>query len=277
MKRQKFTSGSEMSRSNGKKSFRGIAKSPTGIQGLDEITFGGLPRGRTTLICGSAGCGKTMLSTEFLIRGALQYNEPGIFIAFEETAEELTKNVASLGFDIDDLIKREKLVVDYVHLERSEIEKTGEYDLEGLFLRLAHAINSIGAKRVVLDTIEAIFSAFTNTFVLRAELRRLFRWLKDKGVTVIITGERGAGTLTRHGLEEYVSDCVILLDHRVIEQVSTRRLRVVKYRGTSHGTNEYPFVIDEDGISVMPVTSAGMAHEASQERVSTGIPDLDQM
>ncbi|HYY24462.1 MAG TPA: circadian clock protein KaiC [Candidatus Udaeobacter sp.] len=277
MKRQKFTSGSEMSRSNGKKSFRGIAKSPTGIQGLDEITFGGLPRGRTTLICGSAGCGKTTLSTEFLIRGALQYNEPGVFIAFEETAEELTKNVASLGFDIDDLIKRQKLVVDYVHLERSEIEETGEYDLEGLFLRLGHAINSIGAKRVVLDTIEAIFSAFTNTFVLRAELRRLFRWLKDKGVTVIITGERGAGTLTRHGLEEYVSDCVILLDHRVIDQISTRRMRIIKYRGSSHGTNEYPFLIDSAGVSVLPITSLGLNHEVTSGRVSTGIAGLDSM
>ena len=193
-----------MRKSNHKNHARGIAKSPTGIQGLDEITFGGLPKGRTTLICGSAGCGKTLVSTEFLIRGAVRYNEPGVFIAFEETAEELTKNVASLGFDLDDLVKREKMIVDYVHLERSEIEETGEYDLEGLFLRLGHAIDSIGAKRVVLDTIEAIFSAFTNTFLLRAELRRLFRWLKDKGVTAIITGERGGGTLTRHGLEEYV-------------------------------------------------------------------------
>jgi circadian clock protein KaiC len=266
-----------MNRSNNKKAVRRIAKSPTGIQGLDEITFGGLPRGRTTLICGSAGCGKTMLSTEFLIRGALQYDEPGVFIAFEESAEELTQNVASLGFDIDDLIKREKLVVDYVHLERSEIEETGEYDLEGLFLRLGHAIDSIGAKRVVLDTVEAIFSAFTNTFVLRAELRRLFRWLKDKGVTAIITGERGNGTLTRHGLEEYVSDCVILLDHRVIDQVSTRRMRIVKYRGSSHGTNEYPFLIDDAGVSVLPITSLGLNHEVSSGRVSTGIAGLDSM
>src|SRR5919106_4234160 len=217
------------------RSHQGLSKSPTGIQGLDEITFGGLPKGRTTLICGSAGCGKTLLSLEFLIRGILQYNEPGVFIAFEETAEELAKNVASLGFDLNDLIKRRKLVLDYIHLERNEIEETGEYDLEGLFLRLGHAIDSIGAQRVVLDTVEAIFSAFTNTFVLRAELRRLFRWLKDKGVTAIITGERANGTLTRHGLEEYVSDCVIVLDHRVTEQVSTRRLRIVKYRGTTHG------------------------------------------
>jgi circadian clock protein KaiC len=266
-----------MNKSNGKKTLHEIAKSPTGIQGLDEITFGGLPKGRTTLICGAAGCGKTILSTEFLIRGALQYNEPGVFIAFEETAEELTNNVASLGFDLDDLIKRDKLVVDYVHLERSEIEETGEYDLEGLFLRLGHAIDSIGAKRVVLDTIEAIFSAFTNTFVLRAELRRLFRWLKDKGVTAIMTGERGGGTLTRHGLEEYVSDCVILLDHRVIDQVSTRRMRIVKYRGSSHGTNEYPFLIDDAGVSVLPITSLGLNHEVSNSRVSSGIAGLDAM
>jgi circadian clock protein KaiC len=266
-----------MKKSNHKNHARGIAKSPTGIQGLDEITFGGLPKGRTTLICGSAGCGKTLVSTEFLIRGAVRYNEPGVFIAFEETAEELTKNFASLGFDLDDLIKREKLIVDYVHLERSEIEETGEYDLEGLFLRLGHAIDSIGAKRVVLDTIEAIFSAFTNTFVLRAELRRLFRWLKDKGVTAIITGERGGGTLTRHGLEEYVSDCVILLDHRVIDQVSTRRMRIVKYRGSCHGTNEYPFLIDQDGVSVLPITSLGLNHDVSNSRVSSGVRGLDNM
>ena len=254
-----------------------LAKSPTGIQGLDEITFGGLPRGRTTLICGSAGCGKTMLSMEFLTRGALQYNEPGVFMAFEETAEELTKNVASLGFDLDDLVKREKLVIDYVHLERSEIEETGEYDLEGLFLRLEHAIDSIGAKRVVLDTVEAIFSSFSNVFVLRAELRRLFRWLKDKGVTAIITAERGNGTLTRHGLEEYVSDCVILLDHRVINQLSTRRMRVVKYRGSVHGTNEYPFLIDNEGISVLPITSTSLDHDVSDRRISSGVARLDTM
>ena len=254
-----------------------LAKSPTGIEGLDEITFGGLPRGRTTLICGSAGCGKTLLSLEFLIRGALQYNEPGVFMAFEETAEELTKNVASLGFDLDDLIKREKLVIDYVHLERSEIEETGEYDLEGLFLRLEHAIHSIGAKRVVIDTVEAIFSSFSNVFVLRAELRRLFRWLKDKGVTAIITAERGNETLTRHGLEEYVSDCVILLDHRVIEQISTRRMRIVKYRGSVHGTNEYPFLIDNEGFSVLPMTSVSLDHAVTDRRISTGVARLDTM
>src|ERR1700746_80025 len=252
-------------------------KAATGIQGLDEITFGGLPRGRTTLVCGSAGCGKTLLSLEFLIRGALRYNEPGVFMAFEETAEELTKNIASLGFDLNDLIRREKLVIDYVHLERSEIEETGEYDLEGLFLRLGHAIGSIGAKRVVLDTIEAIFSSFSNTFILRAELRRLFRWLKDKGVTAIVTAERGGGTLTRHGLEEYVSDCVILLDHRVVDQISTRRIRIVKYRGSVHGTNEYPFLIDNEGISVLPITSISLNHGVTNRRISSGVARLDTM
>src|ERR1043165_7394639 len=239
----------------------GITKTATGIQGLDEITFGGLPRGRTTLVCGSAGCGKTMLSMEFLIRGATEYNESGVFMAFEETAEELSKNVASLGFDLDQLVKRQKIVVGYVHLERSEIEETGEYDLEGLFVRLGYAIDSIGAKRVVLDTIESLFAGLSNTSILRAELRRLFRWLKSRGVTAVITGERGEGQLPRQGLEEYVSDCVILLDHRVTNQISTRRLRVVKYRGSMHGTNEYPFLIDPHGFSVLPITSLGLQHE----------------
>ena len=254
-----------------------LAKAPTGISGLDEITCGGLPRGRPTLVCGQAGCGKTLLSAEFLVRGVMQYDEPGVFIAFEETEEDLTKNVASLGYDLADLTRRKKLFIDYVRIERSEIEETGEYDLEGLFIRLAHAIDSIGAKRVVLDTIEAIFSGLPNDNILRAELRRLFRWLKDKGVTAIITAERGDGSLTRHGLEEYVSDCVILLDHRVKEQTSTRRLRVVKYRGSTHGTNEYPFLIDENGISVLPITSLGLDHTVAAERISSGIPSLDEM
>ena len=254
-----------------------LAKSPTGIRGLDEITLGGLPRGRPTLVCGRAGCGKTLFAVEFLVHGAIDYDDPGVFIAFEETEEDLTKNVASLGYDLADLSRRKKLTIDYIRVERSEIEETGEYDLEGLFVRLGHAIDSIGAKRVVLDTIEAIFSGFQNTNILRAELRRLFRWLKDKGVTAVITAEQGDGTLTRHGLEEYVSDCVILLDHRVRDQISTRRLRVVKYRGSSHGTNEYPFLIDEQGISVLPITSLGLEHKAASERVSTGIESLDQM
>jgi circadian clock protein KaiC len=254
-----------------------LPKAPTGIQGLDEITGGGLPKGRPTLICGGAGCGKTLLSMEFLVRGATQFDEPGVFMAFEETAKDLTDNVASLGFDLNELVARTALVLDYVFIERSEIEATGEYDLEGLFIRLGLAIDSIGAKRVVLDTIESLFVSLPNPLVLRAELRRLFRWLKDKGVTAIITGERGIGTLTRQGLEEYVSDCVIVLDHRVDEQTSSRRMRVVKYRGSTHGTNEYPFLIDEDGISVLPITSLGLQQASSTQRIHTGIARLDAM
>jgi len=254
-----------------------LEKVPTGIVGLDEITGGGFPKGRPALVCGSAGCGETLLAMEFLVRGAVNYNEPGVFVAFEETEEELTKNVASLGFDLAGLASRKKLFLDYVRVERSEIEETGEYDLEGLFIRLNHAIDSIGAKRVVLDTLEGLFAAFPNEAILRAELRRLFRWLKDKGVTAIITAERGSGTLTRHGLEEYVADCVILLDHRVTEQVSTRRLRVVKYRGSVHGTNEYPFLIGAHGISVLPITSLGLEHKASTQRISSGVARLDGM
>ena len=256
---------------------RSLPKVPSGIQGLDEITGGGLPLGRPTLVCGSAGCGKTLLATEFLVRGATQYGEPGVFMAFEETPEELTQNVRSLGFDLDKLVRQKKLVLDFVRVERNEIEETGEYDLEALFIRLNAAIDSIGAKRVVLDTIEALFSGLQNEGILRAELRRLFRWLKDKGVTAIITGERGTGTLTRRGLEEYVSDCVILLDHRVDDQVSTRRIRIVKYRGTTHGTNEYPFLIDDDGFTVLPVTSLALQHEVSDRRISSGIARLDTM
>jgi circadian clock protein KaiC len=254
-----------------------LPKSPTGIQGFDEITAGGLPEGRPTLVCGGAGCGKTLFGIEFLVRGATQFNEPGVLMSFEETNEELTINVASLGFDLEDLVKNKKIVLEHVHIERSEIEETGEYDLEGLFIRLGYAIDSIGAKRVVLDTIESLFAGLPNQLILRAELRRLFRWLKAKGVTSIITGERGDETLTRQGLEEYVSDCVIMLDHRVNEQTSTRRLRVVKYRGSIHGTNEYPFLIDENGFSVLPVTSLGLKHIVSNERVSSGIVELDEM
>jgi circadian clock protein KaiC len=254
-----------------------LQKSRTGIQGFDEITSGGLPAGRPTLVCGSAGCGKTLFGMEFLVRGATLYGEPGVFMSFEETNEELIKNVASLGFDLEDLIKQKKIALDHVHIERSEIEETGEYDLEGLFIRLGYAIDSIGAKRVVLDTIESLFAGLPNQLILRAELRRLFRWLKDKGVTAIITGERGEETLTRQGLEEYVSDCVIMLDHRVTEQTSTRRLRVVKYRGSLHGTNEYPFLIDESGFSVLPITSLGLEHVVSNERISSGISELDKM
>ena len=256
---------------------RSLPKTPTGIQGLDDIAGGGLPKGRTTLICGSAGCGKTMFGTEFLARGALEYGDPGVFMAFEESADDLTENARSLGFDLDDLVARKLLVMDFVRVEPSEIDETGDYDLEGLFIRLGHAIDSIGARRVMLDTLDALFSGLKNEAIVRAELRRLFRWLKDRGVTTIITGERGDGALTRHGLEEYVSDCVILLDNRVADQVSTRRLRIVKYRGSSHGTNEYPFLIDDRGISVLPVTSLGLQHTVSDERISSGVPRLDIM
>ena len=254
-----------------------LRKVPSGIAGFDTVTDGGLPAGRPTLVCGGAGCGKSLFAAEFLIRGALQYGEPGVLMTFEETAADITKNVASLGFDVPALVAKKKLVVDYVRIERSEIEENGDYDLEGLFIRLGHAIDSIGAKRVVLDTIEALFSGLDNQAILRSELRRLFGWLKDRGMTTIITAERGDGTLTRQGLEEYVSDCVILLDHRVTGQISTRRMRVVKYRGSHHGTNEYPFMIDEDGIAVMPITSSSMEYPVSNERLSTGVPELDLM
>ena len=255
----------------------GLQKERTGIPGFDEITRGGLPAGRASLVCGSAGAGKTLFAMEFLVRGATLYDEPGVCMSFEETNEELSTNVASLGFDLNRLVAEKKLVLDYVFIERSEIEETGEYDLEGLFLRLGHAIDSIGAKRVVLDTLEALFSALPNEGIIRAELRRLFRWLKEKGVTALITCERGEGRLTRYGLEEYVADCVILLDHRVQSQISTRRMRIVKYRGTFHGTNEYPFLIDEKGFSVVPITSLGLSHKASTEHVSSGIARLDAM
>jgi len=254
-----------------------LTKSPTSIQGLDEITGGGLPKGRPTLVCGGAGCGKTLFAMEFLVRGATQYNEPGVFMSFEETEKELIANVASLGFDMDSLVRHKKIWLEHVHVERCEVEESGEYDLEGLFIRIHHAIESIRAKRVVLDTIESLFSGLPNPLVLRAELRRLLHWLKRKGVTTILTAERGQGTLTREGLEEYVSDCVILLDHRVNDQSSIRRLRIVKYRGSTHGTNEYPFLIDEDGFSVLPVTSLGLNYSSSRERISTGIPRLDTM
>jgi len=259
------------------KPLKGLQKERTGVSGFDEITRGGLPAGRPTLICGSAGAGKTLFAMEFLIRGATLFNQPGVFMSFEESDHELATNVASLGFDLDQLSADKKLALDHAAIERSEIEETGEYDLEALFLRLGYAIDSIGAKRVVLDTLEALFSALPNEAIVRAELRRLFRWLKEKGVTAVITCERGEGTLTRYGLEEYVADCVILLDHRVRDQISTRRLRIVKYRGTSHGTNEYPFFIDDKGFSVLPITSIGLSHKAPTEHISTGIERLDNM
>ena len=255
----------------------GIAKVPSGIAGLDDITKGGLPRGRTTLVCGAAGCGKTLFALEFLVNGARNQKEPGVFLAFEETAQELAQNAASLGFDIEDLVARKLMVIDFVKLDRSEIQEAGEYDLEGLFVRIAHAMDSVKAKRVVLDTLEALFAGFKDEALLRSELRRLFRWLKDRGVTSVVTAEQGEGKLTRYGIEEYVSDCVISLDNRVVDQVSTRRMRIVKYRGTAHGANEYPFLIDEHGFSVLPVTSLGLDYDVSTERVSTGVAALDDM
>jgi circadian clock protein KaiC len=263
-------------RRNGEPSRQTLAKTPTGIKGLDEITEGGLPTGRSTLVTGGAGCGKTLLGMEFLVRGAREYGEPGVFMAFEENAEELTENVRSLGFDLGEMFRRKQLLIDAVHIQRDEIEETGEYNLEGLFVRLNHAIDSIGAKRVVIDTLEVLFASLSAT-ILRTELRRLFHWLKSKGVTAVITAERGDGMLTRQGLEEYISDCVILLDHRITDQVLTRRLRVIKYRGSSHGTNEYPFLIDARGIAVLPITSLGLNHPAPNDCISTGVAALDSM
>jgi circadian clock protein KaiC len=267
----------ERKRKKAEDSLAVLYKSPTGIEGFDEITGGGLPLGRPTLVCGGTGCGKTLFAMEYLVRGALQFDEPGVFISFEEKSEELTKNFASLGFDLEDLVNRNKLMLDYVYIEKSEIEETGEYDLEGLFIRLGYAIDSIGAKRIVLDTIEALFSGLMNEALLRAELRRLFRFLKDRGITAVITGEQGERTLTRYGLEEYVADCVIFLSHTVKQQIATRRLRIVKYRGSAHGTNEYPFLIDEKGFSVLPISSLGLDHSVSSGRVSSGIERLDAM
>jgi circadian clock protein KaiC len=255
-----------------------LPKTPTGIDGLDEVTGGGLPKGRTTLVCGSAGCGKTLLAMEFLVHGALQYGEPGVCIEFEEATDKLAANVRSLGLDLRELVKRKKLLVDHVRIERNEIEETGEYNLDGLFIRLSHAVNVIKAKRVVLDSVESLFAGLSDAAVLRAEIQRLFRWLDERNLTAIVTAERGNnGTITRHGLEEYIADCVILLDHRVNEQISTRRLRIVKYRGTAHGTDEYPYMIDEDGISVLPITSLALTHKAPAARVSTGVAGLDEM
>ena len=254
-----------------------LAKARTGITGLDEVTLGGLPAGRPTLICGGPGCGKTLLATTYLVNGAVMFNEPGVFMSFEESGDDLIQNVASLGYRLDSLVAQKKIAIDFVRVERSEIEESGEYDLEGLFVRLDFAIKSIGAKRVVLDTIEVLFAGLGDTQILRAEIRRLFAWLKERNVSAIITAEQGAGALTRFGIEEYVSDCVLLLDNRVSNQVTTRRLRIVKYRGSAHGTNEYPFLIDAQGVSVLPVTSAGLAHSASDDVISTGIPGLNQM
>ena len=256
---------------------KSLEKSLTGIRGLDEITEGGLPKGRPSLICGNAGCGKTILGMEFLLHGALTFDEPGVFVSFEETSDDLGHNFAALGYDLKDLEARGLLAIEYIYIERSEIEEAGDYNLDGLFIRLGQAIDAIGAKRVVFDTMEVLFGELSNTAVLRAEIRRLFRWFKERGITAIVTAERGDGFLTRFGLEEYVADCVILLDLRVVEQIATRRLRIVKYRGSEHGANEYPFLIDKQGISILPITSLGLDHSVSDERLSSGIPRLDTM
>src|SRR5690349_11163760 len=278
--RQSTSTGRGMRKNqNGKSSLRTtqLEKARTGIIGFDEVTNGGLPKGRPTIVCGGPGCGKTMFALEFLVRGAIDFDEPGVLLTFEETSDEMIKNVGSLGFDLRGLAAKNKLAMDYVRIEPSEIQETGEYDLEGLFIRLQHAVESVGAKRVVLDTMEAIFSGFSNTGMLRAEIRRLFRWLKDHGLTTVVTAEKGEGSLTRYGLEEYVSDCVIFLDHRVTDQISTRRMRVVKYRGSSHNADEIPFLIDDRGFSVLPSSAMKLDHTVSNQRVSTGIADLDEM
>ena len=256
--------------------FKALPKSPTGIRGFDEITFGGLPKGRPTLICGGPGCGKTLFAMQFIVNG-INYKEPGVFISFEESPKELIQNVSSLGINLQALIKKKLLSIDYIHVEKQEILETGEFNLDGLFIRLEYSINSIGAKRIALDTIESLFSGISNHAILRAELRRLFRWLKDKGVTAVITGESSQNNLTRQGLEEYTSDCVIFLDNRVIDQYSTRRLRIIKYRGSNHGENEYPFLVDNKGISVLPISSLKLQHKALTEQISTGVPSLDEM
>jgi circadian clock protein KaiC len=275
MSEQNFQGRVEVTKKNIEKNK--LKKCLTGIQGLDELTNGGLPANRITLVCGAAGCGKTLLGMEFLVRGAMNQNEPGVFISFEENKEELEQNVSSLGWDISRLTQQKLILIDYIYIERNEIEVSGEYDLEGLFIRLGNAIDSIGAKRIVIDTIEVLFSSFSNMAILRAEIRRLFRWLKQKGVTAIVTGEKGEKMLTRYGLEEYVSDCVIEIVHNLENQIATRRIRIVKYRGSVHGTNDYPFLIDENGISVIPITSITLDHKISIERVATGITRLDAM
>jgi len=272
------TDGIQLRKAGSKNSQEFVAKTPTGTQGLDEITRGGIPTGRNTLVCGGAGSGKTLFAMKYLLCGAMEYGEPGLCVSFEETSQELAQNMASLGYDIPALEKKKMLLIDHVHVARNEFEETGEYDLSGLFVRIDDGLRTIGAKRVVLDTIEVLFTGLPNEAIVRSELRRLFRWLKEQGVTTIITAEIGhRGMLTRHGLEEYVADCVIVLDHRVTEQVSTRRLRVVKYRGSAHGTNEYPFLLDESGLSVVPITSVGLTHQASTDRVSSGVEGLDRM
>ena len=254
-----------------------LRKCPTGIKGFDEITEGGLPRNRITLISGGPGSGKTLLGIDFLVNGVIEHKERGVFMSFEETEDELYQDVASLSMDFPGLVAKNEIRFEHVLLLRNDVHEKGEFNLEGLFIRLELAIDSIGAKRVVLDSIESLFAGITDAGVLRLEIKRLFRWLKEKQVTAIITGEQGENTFTRHGLEEFISDCIILLDNRVRKQVSTRRIRVIKYRGSAHGTNEYPFVIDKDGLSVIPITSAGLDHAGTDEKVSTGVASLDKL
>ena len=255
---------------------RGLQKCPTGIKGFDEITEGGLPKNRTTLLCGGPGSGKTLLGIDFLVKGANGYDEPGVFLSFEETKDELYTDVASLNLNLRELVSKKKIQIEHVLLERKDVEEN-DFNLEGLLVRLEHAIDSIGAKRVVIDSIESPFAGITDTGILRLEIKRLFRWLKEKQVTAIVTGEPGPSFYTRHGLEEYISDCIILLDNRVKEQIAIRRIRVIKYRGSRHGTNEYPFVIDNHGLSVIPITSAGLDQPGTSKKVSTGIPSLDKL
>lgn len=264
--------------SSKKSSPKGIEKASTGIQGLDEITFGGLPKGRPTLICGNTGCGKTILALEILIRGAIEFNEPGVFFAFEETKEDIIKNIASMGYDIVDLEKKKLLLIEYIYVDTRGYEETGEYDLEGLFIQISSAVQSIKAKRIVLDTIEVLFSGFKNEGILRAELRRLFLWIKKNNLTAIVTGEQGAGSnLTRHGIEEYVADCVIVLSHLLVNDLQTRRLLIVKYRGSFHETNSFPFIITRHGVLILPITSLEMTSDVSSKRISTGLPKLDKI
>lgn len=263
--------------SRSRSSSNALTKVPTGIAGFDAITRGGLPAGRTTLLCGGPGCGKTIFAVEFLVHGIEKFNEPGVFVAFEETPADLAKNVASLGYDLERLRAGKWLAVDYVHLDPGDIEEVGSYTLDGLFVRLDLAVRTVKAKRVVIDSLEVLFARLKDALTIRGELQRLFRWLKERDLTAIITAERGEPGLTRQGLEEYVSDCVVLLDQRVEDLVTTRLLRVVKYRGSSHSADEYPFLIDDGGLSVLPMTRMQLDYEVSTERVSTGVPDLDQM
>lgn len=256
----------------------GVDKAPTGVRGFDVITGGGVPRGRATLVTGASGTGKTLFGVEFLVRGAVEHGEPGVLISFEETADDIAANVAGLGFDIPALRAQGLLAVDAFVSDGTQEVTAGPFDLDGLFLRLDAAVASVGARRLVIDTIESLFGRLHDEVALRGELVRLFHWIKARGLTAVITGEQGqGGRLTRFGIEEYVSDCVIVLDTRLHDDVSTRRLRVAKYRGSTHGTNQYPFVITERGFAVLPLTAMGLTYDAPDDRISSGVPALDEM